>query len=302
MTPERRPGDFPDPLFVVGCPRSGTTWLQLLLAQHRSVVTTKESHLFDGFLGPALRSWKVFADDPREVGLSSLLPHSEFVDRLRCFARDVLGRIAGQEDRAAVILDKTPDHALWCEALLTVFPEAWILHLVRDPRDVVASLIDAGKSWGSGWAPTSAYHAAWSWCEHVRAARSASALTERHREIRYEDLHADTETEIKGLLEWLSLDAPPEFARRAAAETQIERMRRGETRAPWDLAEEPAGFVRRGGAGGWRSELSRSDVRVVEYLCAPLMEDYGYETEHSSRLPPLQFFTPWLRDQLLNRL
>lgn len=300
MTPERRPGDFPDLLFVVGCPRSGTTWLQLLLAQHPSVATTKESHLFDGFVGPALRNWDLFEADPRAVGPAPLISRDEFVERLRCFAGEALGRLV--RDETELILDKTPDHALWCEALLTVFPEAWVLHLVRDPRDVVASLLDAGKSWGGGWAPTSAYHAAWSWCEHVRAARAASALTERHREIRYEDLHADTETEIKRLLAWLSLDAPTEFARRAAAETDIERMRRGETRAPWDLAEEPAGFVRRGGAGGWRSALSRSDVRVVEYLCAPLMEDYGYETEHSPWLPPLRFFPPWLRDQLLNRL
>src|SRR5205085_953700 len=45
-------------LFVVGCPRSGTTWIQRLLATHPCVRTGQESDLFDLYIGPQLRTWQ----------------------------------------------------------------------------------------------------------------------------------------------------------------------------------------------------------------------------------------------------
>ena len=44
-------------VFLVGCPRSGTTWLQKLLASHPRIRSGEESHFFSLYVGPQLRSW-----------------------------------------------------------------------------------------------------------------------------------------------------------------------------------------------------------------------------------------------------
>lgn len=296
MTESRPTSEPADLLFIVGCPRSGTTWLQLLLAQHPRVRTVNESHLFEHFVGPALRSWDELDDDPREIGLEVVMSRSEFVRRHREFARDVYSRVAGPETR--VIVDKTPDHALWIQEITTLFPDAGVLHMVRDPRDVTASLLAAGETWGEHWAPRTAYRAACTWSKHVREARRGGKLARRYRELRYEDLLDDPERQLDELLEALSLHSPPGFVGRAVAETRIDRMRSGETDAPWDLGGEPDGFVRKGGSGNWREELSRSEAASVERLCSGLMQDLGYRPEHASGFPPIGFCLESARDRV----
>lgn len=294
--------DGSDLLFIVGCPRSGTTWLQLLLAQHPAVATINETHLFEHFVGPALDRWDELAEGPRELGIASVMERGEFVERQRAFAREVYDRVAGPGTR--LVVDKTPDHALWLDAVSTCFPGARLLHLVRDPRDVAASLLAAGSSWGRGWAPGTAFEAAWTWCEHVRAARGAETETSAaaYRELRYEDLYERPERELTELLDWLSLEVPPDFVAEAVRETSVDRMRSGETDAPWDLDAEPEGFVRKGGTGNWRDELSRSQAAVVEYVCSDLMPAFGYRPRRSRTVPPPGFYLPWLRDQIRGRL
>ena len=297
-----RSGAFADLelLFVVGCARSGTTWLQLLLSAHPEVATIKESHLFDHFIGPALKSWDELAEDPRELGPGPVLSRDRFVALQRRFALEVFEGIRVPGTR--VVVDKTPDHALWIDALLTVFPRARILHVVRDPRDVTASLLAAGADWGSHWAPDGAFEAAWRWRQHVEAAREADTRSDAFRELRYEDLCRATSSELRALYRWLGLSTGDGLVERAVEDATVDRMRSGRTAAPWDLASEPDGFVRKGGTGHWRDELTRGQVAVVEYVCRGLMPLYGYEPTRRRRVPPVVFYVPWLRDQILRRL
>ena len=57
-------------LFVVGCPRSGTTWVQRLLATHPRIRTGQESDVFDQYIGPQLRAWEQELK-PEEIGRAS---------------------------------------------------------------------------------------------------------------------------------------------------------------------------------------------------------------------------------------
>lgn len=283
-------------LFIVGCQRSGTTWLQLLLGRHTAVSTVNETDLFSDFLGPMLRSWNAPDRSRRDKGLDQLLGRDEFLDLLRTFADEVFERFPG--DHGDVLLEKTPQHALWGEEILEVLPDAHVLHLVRDPRDVTASLLDAADDWGDDWAPDNAYDAAWRWRDSVEAARSVRERTSRFRELRYEDLYASPHEELSRLLEWLELEAPDGFVEEAVSETRLSKMRDGETEAPWDLDEEPEGFFRKGGSGNWREELSRPEVRLVEHVCGDLMEETGYALSATGSMPPLRLFLYWLRDRV----
>lgn len=264
-----------DPVFIVGCQRSGTTWVQLLLARHPRVSTANETHMIDRFLGPAVRAWDELADDPRDVGLPTLFSRSEFLDTVRDLGRSIIARMAGPGTR--VVVEKTPDHALWGDELLQLFPDAKILHVVRDPRDVCSSLLAAGRDWGSHWAPRSTYEAANRWNRYVEAARGirpgGGGL---YLEVRYEDLHADPETELGRTLDWLGLEHDDDFLARAVEATDISRLREGDGDRPWELADEPDGFFRKGESGSWRQDLRASDVRLVEHVCREHMETYAY--------------------------
>lgn len=277
-----------DPVFVVGCQRSGTTWVQLLLARHPLVSTVNETHMINRFLGPAVRAWDELADDPRDVGLPTLCSGSEFLETVRDLGRGILERIA--EPGAPVVVEKTPDHALWGDELLKLFPDARILHVVRDPRDVCSSLLAAARGWGSHWAPRTTYEAAHRWNRYVDAARGIRARGGDLRlEVRYEDLQADPRSELRRMTGWLGLEHEDDFLERAVEATDISRLREGGDEGPWDLADEPDGFFRKGESGSWERELRGSDVRLIEHVCREHMDTYGYApTTISGRLgvPP----------------
>ena len=88
-------------------------------------------------------------------------------------------------------LEKTPSHALYIPEIKQLLPDSRFIHLVRDCRDVVASLMTASQGWGASWAPSSVELAAAMWAQApVDAAKVAAKnlSPQEFREIRYEDL------------------------------------------------------------------------------------------------------------------
>src|ERR671934_777469 len=79
---------------IVGCPRSGTTWLQRLLAGHPNVRTGQESDVFDIYVGPQLRAWRRELDPTSSgrggVGLACYFDEQTFLGILTPYARELL--------------------------------------------------------------------------------------------------------------------------------------------------------------------------------------------------------------------
>jgi hypothetical protein len=94
--------------------------------------------------------------------------------------------------------DKTPSYALILPFINAVFPDCQVIHIVRDPLDVIDSLRRKNGL-------RSAYHNAFLWESHVRRARKAGVtrLGDRYYEIRYEELVRDPETHLRALFTWL---------------------------------------------------------------------------------------------------
>lgn len=288
-----------DLAFVVGCPRSGTTWVQLLLAQHPAVTTTQETHLFQRYLGPLERRWRremrAWEDEAlageRGYGLSPLLDAPEFDELCRAFARGVLDRARGaprggegreppltEKPEARVLVEKTPGHLFHARFIHRLFPAARFVHVVRDPRAVTASLLRAGQTWWGGWAPRGAAEAARWWTEHVEAGLRMRSEGVPCRTVFYERLHEDAPGELLELLGFLDLPAEAAFCRRAADRCRLERLRSGaaDVRTPRPLTEAPGGFYARGRPAGWRDELRRGEAAAVEHEAGPLMRRLGY--------------------------
>lgn len=130
--PKRIADDLPpDPVFLVGFPRSGTTLLDQILASHPDIATLEEVDNLGNAAGHLLEL-------PGALKRISALTEDD-VSRLR---RDYWGRVRGHRRFDAtrpVFIDKLPMNATLLAAAAAIFPQARIIFALRDPRDAVLS-------------------------------------------------------------------------------------------------------------------------------------------------------------------
>jgi len=151
-------------LFLVGCPRSGTTLLQCLLAAHPLIASFPESHFFT-HLVPGQR-WRRMLGQAKEGIDGRYLEYLEKLERLdlrqripqgkkkaapyaRSFTRilDELTEAQGKE----IWLEKTPVHLLYIKHIQKLVPGARFIHIVRSGEDVVASLYEVTHKHPEVW-------------------------------------------------------------------------------------------------------------------------------------------------------
>jgi Sulfotransferase family len=178
------------PIFVVGCHRSGTTLLRLLLDSHPNISCGPET----GFLTDFARITR----DPmwphlRQYGFPKEYWHGKVAELFDSFQTDY-ARARGKLRWA----EKTPNYALHLDYVNELFPTCQVIHIIRDGRDVVASHLDR-------WGYISAVKATRKWPLYIDRTRRAGARlpAHRYREVRYEDLVGDTEAVMRGLLDFL---------------------------------------------------------------------------------------------------
>lgn len=249
--PDRAP--WPGRLLVVlGCGRSGTTWLErmLLASPHAGGVDGAESFLFK-VCHPL---WRDLA------GFAPLTDREQLVRALRRFCDAVLeAAMAEHSPEGDVFVEKTPMHSLMVEEVAAVYPEAHFLHLIRDGRDVARSISQV-EFFGI---PDPA-DAAVLWRSVLERVRAAAPSLRHYREVRYEDLLTDPVEGVRELLAWAGLrndgEVVPELVERAGARVSSH-----------------AGTAQAVGRGTWRS-LDRRDLgRVLGEAGGALVRE-GYLT------------------------
>ena len=140
--------DFNRPVFIVSPPRSGSTLLFETVALSPDVYTIGgESHRLievetdSGSLGAVMRGWK-----SNRLTAEDAAP--EIIEELRDrYRASVLDHVGGSPAGAVRLLEKTPKNSLRIPFLSEVFPDALFVYLYRDPREVMASMMEA---WTSG--------------------------------------------------------------------------------------------------------------------------------------------------------
>jgi hypothetical protein len=166
-----------------------------------------------------------------------------------------------------------------------LLPRARFIHVLRDARDTVASLLSASRGWGRAWAPRRAAHAARTWVTHVEASRQAKRALPgaQFYEVRYEALHANGLDMLRQLSEWLGLRWPDADLQAALNKNSPDAARAGQgTPIPLggefagSVVKEPEGFVRQARAGTWRHDLSLADKLAVWRVARSTMTQVGY--------------------------
>jgi Sulfotransferase family/Aspartyl/Asparaginyl beta-hydroxylase len=146
------PPEFDRPLFIVSAPRAGSTLLFDLVARFGEVFTLGgESHeIIRGIpeLHPAARAYTsdrlTHAEARPEIAAALREGFARrLVDRA---GRSYLGLPAGERPRRVRLIEKTPANALRIPFLRAVFPGALFVHLYRDPRQNISSLVEGWRS------------------------------------------------------------------------------------------------------------------------------------------------------------
>ncbi len=277
------------PIFVIGYSRSGTTLLQLLIAAHQGFRTCRETHLFKHAL-LAVDGWERRSLDETdlETVLDRLSRKSECVldlaARRRLFQRangglgpaellhEVMLSLIGEPwDKAFRWVEKSPRHAMWLPQILEIFPDARVLHMLRDPRDVVSSRIKQRDFNGAVEEYVYYMLRADEWRAFVERTLAVARGSDRVMDVRYEDLAAEPRATMERVMAFLDAPFEPQ-----SLETFSEQY--ANVVLPWEHRHK--GLCAKGAlvnrTGIWRERIPPARARMVECLCASLMQRLGY--------------------------
>jgi len=259
------------PVFLIGCARSGTSILGEAIAAHPRV-----AYLFE-----ASAIWNTLVPERPDHRLAE-------ADASASVARTIDSAL--QKARRAlhgdVLVEKNPKHVIRIPFLNAVYPDARFLHIIRDGRDTVASLMfrNRGERWGHleipGWQELLQRHPA---DNHVRCAhqwRDAVTMAQddgralppsRYHEVRYEELLQNAAGVMAGVLQFLELPPHPEVNRFLP---RIQDLTEGSYHAKKQVRHYVENHSRR--VGRYKENLTSQQVKEVEAVCGELLRRLGY--------------------------
>ena len=271
------------PVFIVGCPRSGTSFLyHLLLSAGGFARFHTQMNVFDvlepifgdlsapGNKKKMMAEWlrsKAFAVsglDARELETEVLADCRDGSD----FMRIVMDGVARKQgvDRW---IDSTPTNVPHMLRIARDFPEAQFIHIIRDARDVALSLDKRRWTRPLPWDKNHGLLAAglyWEWI--VRKGRDhGRQLANRYMEIRYEDLVEQPEPALKQIGEFLQHDLDYTHIR----ETSVGSVKKPLTSFKEDLKDGHFSPV-----GRWKSKFPAEELTRFEQLIGPYLQERGY--------------------------
>ncbi|MBO3739030.1 sulfotransferase family protein [Actinoplanes flavus] len=294
------------PIFVVGCPRSGTTMLQLMLHAHPRIALPPESR----FLLPAYRRRHEFGDlgEPAQRrALAEFITGTSHFGDLGLDRRATIEAIVAAPPTLGSALgtvfkryaerfgkprwgDKRPLYLRHLPTIRRLFPDAQIINIVRDGRDCVASLKE------TPWGPRDLDELIDIWARSadssLRAARAYPAGV--YHQLRYEDLVADPEPHLRAICDFLGEEYDPAMARPselAPVAVPAYKTWHALTRSEVTTAR----------VSSWQRRLTAEEIDRCEAIFGDRLTRFGYQVSAAGRrTPEITATRTWLavRDKL----
>jgi hypothetical protein len=275
-------------VFIVGCARSGTTLLQRLVDAHPQIAVLPEINWITNSF--RARKWLGPAGRVTPVQVAGLVEHYRF--RECAFSREefvgllgpegsvpyatFLGRLFalyGRQKGKPLVGTKTPEYVRRLPTLHALWPEAMIVHLIRDGRDVCLSVLSwshAHRAAGryATWADDPVATTALWWRRKVLLGRDGARRLEPrlYYELRYEDLVARPAEECARLCAFLGVPY----------DEGMLRFHEGRTRPEPGLDAKDAWLPITPGLRSWREQMPPRDQERFEAIAGDLLEDLGY--------------------------
>jgi hypothetical protein len=297
---ERAPARSVDPenvVWIFGTIRTGSTWLGSMmndLKGHAMWNEPRVGELFGSF-------YYEKAAHRREnnnfiLGLQRKLV---WLKSIRTFVLDSVAEKYPKLIKNVYLVIKEPSGSVGAPLLMEALPESRMIFLIRDPRDVVASALDTARegSWAYQLKGNQRRREAMTDGEYsdgkqekepggfnkrpqrlvkrqaemyLRDVGNTKQAYEAHQGrkvlVRYEDLRANTLSEMKRIYSELEMEIDEKDLERVVEEHSWERVPEEE--------KGPGKFKRKATPGGWREDLTPEQVDLVEQITAPLLKEF----------------------------
>lgn len=270
------------PIFVVGCPRSGTTLVQLMLHAHPRIAIPPETR----FTLRAYDQRRDFGDlsepENRRKLAKFITTGNAFVDLGLNAGHIVAAIVDGPPTLGSAIGivfrayadrfgkarwgDKRPAYLLNMDILLWMFPDAQIIHIIRDGRDCVASMKE--QPWHKG----GVNHAISQWRRGMDAGWRASKKlrADQYFEVYYEQLVADPDNQLRKLCDFIGEEYVPEMAEPSMVASVAVPERK-----KWHALTH--GEVTTDRIGSWQQRLTEGEIALCESVMRRQLLGRGYE-------------------------
>ena len=260
-------------LFVIGSPRSGTSWLHRMIGEHPSVASLEgELTTFNRYVAPLVEAYEAEHGHKERgewsQGLPLLYPRDEFDMAVRNALGDVYQRVLAQNPSATHILDKHPGYCDHLGMIQRYLPEARFIHIIRDGREVAVSMRSAKSRIGFGARDVES--AAREWHRTVdRSKKFGTTVGDRYLEIRYEELQHDTPAILAKVLAHSGLVPDPDHVQRVAHDFHISRKQVSRGDASLNAIRNEPGAI-------WRDRLSAKQRYQFDRVAGELLQSLGY--------------------------
>lgn len=292
------------PIFIVGAPRSGTTLLQYMLRSLPVLsLPTGESHFFIPLYHNAeqygdlsrlenvvrvlqameLQSAEFLHTDLHGLRFDVEALAQEFVKEGRHSMRDIISGLfeknaAGEEKPRWG--DKTPYYVLHIQKLLEWWPDAQVIHIVRDGRDVALSMFARRHDFGA----YNIYIVAEQWEQYVETGRAQGEHlpASQYLELRYEDMIGDQKTALQTICAFLG---------ETYSDDLLDYKKSSEA-GKTPLLQKP---IQKSNKDKWKHGMTGWQIRVFESVAGETLKKFGYTlTTTGKRLPlPLRALFRW---------
>lgn len=286
------------PIFIVGCPRSGTTILAALLNLHTNIAAATETHFFNFISKQRKYKWKEFDENQMKLMLDEariidFCKHLEIDPELliKYFMEsfdsaelsegatqktefykkkvfDVFIRALLEKKKKERFCEKTPQHLYNVEEILKLYPEAKFIHLVRDGRDVVNSLMKMP------WRPNGLLNNSRFWKKYIARGLKLSSKIDSSNflTVKFEDLLQDPETVLRNICEFLDLAYQKSILYKSQTSTESVFT---EWESNWKHKSKSDLDPKR--IGAWKKELSDQDQALLGWHQYQYLNKLGYE-------------------------
>lgn len=282
---------------IVGVGRSGTTLLMSMLNAHPKIALPPEFHFVNQHIVPApaaslSEAINRLEDDPRFARLGMTVEEvvrpftqNQIPFTMTNLYRQILQTYAHKQN-VSIIGDKAPKYVEYLPILHKIFPNAKIIHLIRDPRDVYLSRTKAG--WSAS-RPDSMQYLAYR-AQYALGRRLGPQLFgANYLEIHYEHLLTQPETELKHICQFIGVPYQPEML--AFSDSARDLV------FPDEIAwkKEALGPLLTNNMNKWRHDLPPEKIIQIEAACAPVFKDGFYQPTE-----PTNIRQPFIKRTLIN--
>ncbi len=282
------------PIFIVGAPRSGTTLLAATLATHSRLSCGPETHFFrrlsetepDTLL--AGETWPgQAADFICSIQHSGFTGHESklLIEKYNLQPEEITAFLADKTPTVPNMLasvteqhmacmgkqrwaEKTPDHLAYVALIRHYFPDAPIIRIIRDPRDMALSLTRVP------WGADSFFEALLFWLRADQISQDFFRTDEKSYTLRFEDLLAAPRETVEQLCQFIGETFEEEMLDTSQTGKQVNS--RG---VPWKAkVSQPFDASR---IGVWRQEIDKADNQLAEAVLGDRLAEYGYPQEET---------------------